>query len=258
MPGSTALTGKGQGYILLFHNSQPRSMKKSHLFNILLLAVASLLTFTACSDDEDDRPAKMQPMASGTFVDERDGESYGWARFGNLDWMTENFRYDAGSQSSVYLDADVYEKQRDNTDHLAKFGRLYTVAGAKEACPQGWRLPTDEDWQQLERHLGMSAATAQQRGWRGSIARNMLTTKDDSSAVNLLLGGYFTTHTIMSMPGWRHMSSMAYYWTDTHDADKGGEFYFYRRLLYNSDAVYRESTEPGNYQMSVRYVRDAQ
>ena len=31
-----------------------------------------------------------------------------------------------------------------------KYGNLYTWEEALEVCPEGWRLPTDEDWQNLE------------------------------------------------------------------------------------------------------------
>lgn len=224
-----------------------------------MMVAALALTFTACSDDDDTLPAKVQPTSAGMFTDPRDGQTYGWVRYGSLDWMTENYRYDAGStECSVYLDADEYQKSNPSLRHLPKYGRLYTVKGALAACPDGWRLPTDADWQDLEQQLGMSADDAAKREWRGRIASNMLTVMDDSCALSLRLGGYYTTHTIMALPGWRFMGVDAYYWTATPDETKTGSFYFFRKLAYNRQEVYRESTEPTNYQMSVRYVRDAQ
>ncbi len=125
------------------------------------------------------------------------------------------------------------------------------------ACPEGWRLPTDDDWQKLERQLGMSQGEAESRGWRGNIRHSMVSLKGDSCALNLQLGGYFTRHTTMAMSGWRFMSTYGYYWTATTDTQKGNGYNFYRKFYYNSDAVERESTENDNIQMSVRYVRDA-
>ena len=233
-------------------------MNRIYTCSALLLAVLGLTFLTACGNDDDATPAKVQPAAAGSYTDTRDGQTYGWVRYGRQDWMTDNYRYDAGSESTVYLDTEDYEKNPRSTKHLALYGRLYTLKGAQAACPEGWRLPTDEDWQQLEQQLGMSPSDTRQREWRGRIAHNMLTMKGDTCALNLLLGGYYTAHTIMSMPGWRHMGEMAYYWTVTKDTGKEGEFYFFRKLFYGRNEVCRESTEPDGYQMSVRYVRDAQ
>ena len=35
------------------------------------------------------------------------------------------------------------------------------------ACPTGWHLPSDDEWKQLEMHLGMSQSEADVTGWRG-------------------------------------------------------------------------------------------
>lgn len=55
-----------------------------------------------------------------------------------------------------------------NGGYVSKYGFLYTFEGAKAAVPEGWRLPTDEDWQQLERNFGLSENEVQRfEAWRG-------------------------------------------------------------------------------------------
>ncbi len=232
---------------------------KNLKFPVILFAVLASALMVSCGDDDDSLPAKVQPSAEGTFTDSRDGQTYHWVRYGQTDWMTENYRYNAGpGSSSIYLDvADYHDNPTDST-YLPKYGRLYSQAGALMACPDGWRLPTDDDWKQLEGVLGMSSSDAAKIGWRGRISHNMVTLKDDQNALNLLLGGYFTNHTTMAMSGWRFMSTFGYYWTSTQDTSKGDGYYYYRKFYYDSDAVFRESIESENVQLSVRYVRNAQ
>ena len=220
---------------------------------------AFALVLASCSSDDDDTPAKVAPTAEGTFVDTRDGHEYHWVKYGNLDWMTENFSYDINdaNNSSIYQpDYDFYNKT--NTEYLAKYGRLYTLNGALKACPEGWRLPTDADWQNLERTLGMSAKDAAGTDWRGHVAHSMFTMQGDTCALNLLLGGYYDSYWGMGTSFWRYMSTYGYYWTATADTTKSGQYYYFRKMAYNRVAVYRQSMEPSNYMLSVRYVRDDQ
>lgn len=239
-----------------------KSMK--HLQYNILLAICLIggIVVASCSDD-DDTPSKVKAAASGTFTDERDGEVYGWVRYGELDWMSENYRYDIGDEvnSTIYLDADENGSTNgsytpDSQRNLARYGRLYTLEGAKAACPEGWRIPTDNDWQQLEQALGMPAFDAATNGWRGNIAPVMLSVYDQKSDLNLLLGGYYFGYAIQG--GWRMMGTYGYYWSDTLDAEKEGQFYYVRKLTYARDGVCRMSMEPAGYKLSVRYVRDAQ
>lgn len=229
-------------------------MKKILCF---LLVACGLL---ACSNDDDATPAKVKAKTTGTWLDERDGEPYGWVRYGGLDWMTENCRYDIGDEvnSSIYQDADEYAIGSLSERNLSRFGRLYTLAGAKAACPDGWRVPTDADWQHLEQALGMSAGETAVDDWRGNIAYSMLSAYDSVSDLNLLLGGLYSSYwTVGSTPGWRFLGTYGYYWTDTPDEQKDGDYYYVRKFAYNRYAVCRESMEPTSYKMSVRFVREA-
>lgn len=228
----------------------------------LLLLLLSSLWLTACHDD-DDTPSPVAAEASGTFTDPRDGEVYGWVRYAGLDWMSENYRYDIQDDvnSTIYLDADENGSTNGgfnatSTRNLAHFGRLYTLRGAEAACPDGWRIPTDSDWQRLEQALGMSADDAAATDWRSNIAPLMLSLYDTKRDLNLLLGGYYTVSTLQV--GWRFMGTYGYYWSSTPDTSKTGEYYFVRKLTYARSAVCRMSMEPSSYKLSVRYVRDAQ
>ena len=125
-------------------------------YNLLLAILICLpFAFTSCSDD-DDVPTSLIPASDkGVYTDERDGNEYQWVRYGNLEWMAENFRYDLRDEDYCR----VYSGDSRTLDPKV-YGRLYTYQGAVNACPEGWRLPTDEDWQSLEMAMGMSASDA--------------------------------------------------------------------------------------------------
>jgi len=223
------------------------------------LTVTCLL---ACSSD-DDIPTAHPADNKGTFIDERDGQQYHYATFAGLDWMTDNAQYDINDDvnSTIYLDADenggVGYANTNSKRNLAAFGRLYTLEGARKACPEGWRLPTDQDWQRLEQAFGMGADEVAADDWRGNVALAMLSCYDRKNDLNLRLGGYYFQHRGVQ-GSWLYMGTFGYYWTATADTAKEGEFYYVRKLCYNRPEVCRMSMEPTSYKLSVRYVRDAQ
>ena len=58
--------------------------------------------------------------------------------------MAENLKYTT-SNSWCY---------DDDSSNCATYGRLYTWAAAKTACPLGWHLPSDAEWTKLTTYLG--------------------------------------------------------------------------------------------------------
>jgi len=201
---------------------------------IYIIGILACVCFASC--DNDDEISVVSPDASGEYTDSRDGETYGWVRYAGLDWMTENFRYDVGdsNNSSVYVDVDEYETNPTSTEHLSKYGRLYSHSAAVSAVPDGWRLPTEADWAALENAAGSYL-------------------KD---AIRLQYGGYYTLNTIMGTSGWRFRGCYGFYWSADQDDSKSGEYYFYRKTVYNTYDIVHESQETAN-QLSIRLVRDA-
>ena len=235
-----------------------RLFKHISLFVILLAFMVSAIS---CKD-ENDVPTVVQPSNTGVFTDPRDGEQYPWVEYNGTQWMTENYRYEINS----YADCRNYIEDRDWVDYAAeqhatrnraKYGMYYTLEGALRACPEGWRLPTDEDWQKLEMAMGMSSADVSRFEWRGNIAQTMVSTKDQTTYTNFLLGGIVTYHVYTNLRnGSLYKGAWGYYWTNSTDKNKNGTFYIYRKLAYNRKEIFRQSMEPQNQLLSVRYCRD--
>ena len=227
---------------------------KDYIFTLCTLLFS--ITVFSCSDDDDNAPTdKIAASASGTYTDPRDGNEYRWVRYGNTDWMADNFRYDTGNSDECKL----YHDKDDKVVDANVYGRLYTHAGAENACPEGWRLATDEDWKNLEMALGMSASEANKWGDRGNIAGRMLTIYSDTCDINIRLAGYNDPWIAMGASGYKFMGVYGMYWTASKDTeqDKGDNFYWYRKFVFNSSAIIRQSTT-NEMLFSVRYVRDAQ
>jgi uncharacterized protein (TIGR02145 family) len=58
---------------------------------------------------------------------------------GGVRWMAENLNIKTGNSGCFF----------DNASNCREYGRLYTWAAAKTACPAGWRLPDTSDWRRL-------------------------------------------------------------------------------------------------------------
>ena len=86
-----------------------------------------------------------------TFVDERDGKTYKVKEIDGKNWFVQNLNY-AMEEGSI-----CYDKDDENCN---AYGRLYTQAAAKAACPDNTHLATDEEWKMLEILAGGASGAA--------------------------------------------------------------------------------------------------
>lgn len=219
----------------------------------MILCLSLLATmWQACSDD--DKLPVVTPDYQGVYVD-ASGNKYPYARYGNLEWMTENFAVETLSGSGVTHEEErnPIDKELEIKKNLQTFGRLYEYETAIASAPKGWRLPTDEDWQNLERELGMSASEAASDNWRGAPVGELMQ-QQEGTRLNMRNGGmgeddYFYGFT----PYFPYV--YGFYWTSTQNAD--GTMAYCRQISYKSDKVARILVDKGKM-LSVRYVRDVQ
>ncbi|MCL1955932.1 MAG: PEGA domain-containing protein [Fibromonadales bacterium] len=82
-----------------------------------------------------------------SFTDVRDGKTYKMVKIGNQTWMAENMNYEVKSFFGIFsTGSKCYD---NNTVYCDKYGRLYDWSAAKDACPEGWHLPSNIEWQEL-------------------------------------------------------------------------------------------------------------
>lgn len=79
------------------------------------------------------------------MCDERDWNVYGYKKIknGNYEavWLTDNMKYT--SENVVY---NCYEDKPENCE---KQGALYEKSSIRRVCPDGWRLPYEDEWYAL-------------------------------------------------------------------------------------------------------------
>ena len=112
-------------------------------------------------------------------------------------WMKENLKYD--TEGSY-----CYKNTATNCD---KYGKLYTWDAAKNACPDGWHLPSKEEWEDLFKSIGGigSAGTT----LKDSLVWNGM----DLYGFSALPGGEF----ISNVSDYRYIGDNGAFWTS--DAD---------------------------------------
>lgn len=106
-----------------------------------------------------------------SFVDSRDGKRYSVVHIGEQVWMAENLawlpvvspsseRSFTEPHSYVFGYAGNNVNEAKNNPNFTTYGVLYNWPAANIACPEGWHLPSDEEYKQLEMALGMSQEDA--------------------------------------------------------------------------------------------------
>ena len=99
-------------------------------------------------------------------VSDFDGNQYATVEIADEIWTAENLKSLHYSDGTKIEEIYVFD---DDDKNAAILGRLYTWQATVDKhgiCPKGWRLPTDDDFKKMERHLGMAEADIEDTGWR--------------------------------------------------------------------------------------------
>ncbi len=212
-----------------------------------------------------------------------DGNTYGTVWMDGQCWMRENLRttkyadgsaisYGTGSSATV-----VHWYYPDNSAaNKLTYGLLYNwkavrrnsgasaenPSGVQGICPDGWHVPSDAEWKQMERYLGMNQYDAESTGFRGDIAAQLCgNTGWQSSAIANAAGntaaegrnasGFSALPAGCYNDDYSDFDSVAYFWTVTGNGECCA---FKRSLEYDNAGVYRGNGDKSDG-YSVRCVR---
>jgi len=226
-------------------------------------------------------------LSTGVIVTDIDGNVYQTVQIGEQVWMAENLKvthYNDGSDiptgysNSEWADLDetetgayaIYPADNDAAsqatcggDCSEVYGNLYNLYAVETGnlAPEGWHVPTDEEWMELEMALGMSESEAQDWGWRGTNQGSQLAGRADLwFDSNLENNEAFGTSGFDGLPGgyrnhdgnYHNMGYFAYFWSST---ENGNSSAWGRWLECGNSGVGRYGNDKKGG-LSVRCVRD--
>jgi uncharacterized protein (TIGR02145 family) len=216
-----------------------------------------------------------QPFECGTMlIDTRDGSGYQTIQIGSQCWMAENLNY----EDNVNGHSWCYDDSPSNCD---TYGRLYdweasmegaagstsSPSGVQGICPDGWHIPSDEEWKELEGEVDAVYNYGDEEwdiaGFRGEDAGSAL-----AGNASLWNNGGLKNHASFgnsgfgSLPGGRKSSSgeftglgnYAYFWSTTEDNVFPG-YAFYHGMHYDNVKASRYNENKGNA-LNVRCIKD--
>lgn len=224
---------------------------KTNSFCIWIILAIITFSFITC-EKENGNNGEPPEDTTGTFIDSRDGQIYKWIKIGNQIWMAENLNYTTDNGSWVY---------DNDSSNATTFGRLYDWETACEVCPDGWLLPSDVDWKELEMYLGMSEVAVDSIGYRGTDEGGRL--KEAGTAHwHSPNTGATNSSGFSALPGGLHFTDGKFYnmgtfgtcWSSTEMDSISA---LSRRLFSNSACIVRgDGTKKVGY--SIRCIKDTE
>ena len=199
---------------------------------------------SSSSENEQSSSSEMG-IIYGTMTDSRDGNTYKTVKIGEQVWMAENLNYaDSVKTPSLKENSWCYGNVAANCE---KYGRLYTWAAAKTVCPEGWHLPSYDEWNTLFTAVGgKSTAGPKLKSQTGWTAYDGITNEDSFGFSALPAGLRFLSGDFIDE------GRYAYFWSSTEH----GSYYAYGMLLYyDYDRAYLYYNSK-YYGHSVRCVKD--
>lgn len=198
-----------------------------------------------------------------TFTDPRDNTEYDIVTIGSLQWFAQNLGWDRAGVA--YENSPVMN---------SVFGRLYSWneatggnageglgGGPRGICPEGWSIPTREDWEDLATAMGYKEAGFDDR-WE--MLGDLLSAKATFNRDDIWPYSYNNLHS--NTAGWNAIpvgcyasgqnlysksGSYAFYWSSYVDGDRA----YYRYIYRDEDAMPSSFTQKDGWYASVRCVR---
>jgi uncharacterized protein (TIGR02145 family) len=236
------------------HKSKTMYPNMSYAMSFLLI----LFALTGCKSGQE------KEIRFETITDV-DGNSYKTVEIGEQVWMAEDLKTKNFNDGSPIARVENYDEWASielpayswyNNDSLSSedYGLLYNgyAIDTEKLCPQGWHVPTDEDWIALESVFSGAENTGGALKQAGtSHWKTPNTAATNESGFTALPGGY------RSYTGTFNLKrTFAYWWSSTEKNWFGSSTrLIFRAVQYEDRALYRDIAEKNNG-FSVRCVKN--
>jgi uncharacterized protein (TIGR02145 family) len=187
--------------------------------------------------------------AIGNMKDSRDDKTYKTVKIGEQVWMAENLNIKMGN--SVCFKGDEANCQ--------KYGRLYDWETAIKACPSGWHLPSNAEWDKLGTSETAAKYLKAKSGWNDANGKPNNGT--DNFGFSALPGGYGYSGGYFADVGsdsyWWSASEVDSNYINNNRSRIGSNYdnYAYNRSIYSNDNFGTILNDKG-YLFSVRCLQD--
>jgi uncharacterized protein (TIGR02145 family) len=219
----------------------------------ILLALSAFFILLSCTNPNEDNP---NGTMYGTYIDVRDGHTYKTVKIGNQVWLAENLAYLYQSDNTEStLDPCFYVYGYSGTDlEIAKsktnyltYGVLYNYVAAQRAVPNGWHLPSLNEWNTLASTLqGSKTAGGKMKTSEGWNTPNLKAS--NSSGFSALPGG------TLFYPSFQEAGIQAAWWSSTALPTSLNHMRG-KYVLYDSEEL-MDCTHPTTHGLSVRCIKD--
>jgi len=193
----------------------------------------------------------------GFLNDSRDGKAYKITVIGSQTWFAQNLNYNA-------LGSKCYNNSDSNCD---TYGRLYDWSTAmglnanynnsswdgsdvhhRGICPEGWHIPSDDDWDILMDYADSSMAGTKLKATSGWRNYNDGGNGTDDYGFTALSGGSYS----YSDSSFNGVGYLSHWWSST---ERDASTAYYQDLHYDYNDV-RRADESKSSLYSVRCVQD--
>ena len=173
-------------------NMTPKHDPKLDKYYVIKADGKSRLYIPLESENEIESILGILPCPNATNVTDIDGNTYRTVQIGNQCWMRENLRTTKYADGTNIPKGDVtspsfttaFRYNPEDSYNINIFGLLYNwkavmgsstsstanPSGAQGICPNGWHVPSDAEWKQLETTVGMSQVDVDNINGRGDMA----------------------------------------------------------------------------------------
>lgn len=192
-----------------------------------------LLLFCNSEAAKNTKASSVRKVKKSEVTDSRDHQKYRTVKIGGREWLADNLNFKT-DESFCYAEDD---------DYCMAYGRLYSWSAAVKACPTGFRLPTDADFESLWTSAGADFNAAYllktDYGWSGETNGN-----DSLKFSAMPAGNRFDDG------NYGNLSKMAFFWSASDDGEEANVWY-----MTSKSMGFAYMAKPKTFGFSVRCVK---